>query len=114
MGLLFVINFAQFLLHSSNAMPYFFPPLREMRALKNYPLHNHSCSFYKKFKASFPFKVVANERNSSAQPNATVTVNIEDVNEYNPVFDQPHYSTNISENTPNGTFVLKVTTLLYS
>jgi hypothetical protein len=41
--------------------------------------------------------------------NATVTVNILDVNDNFPIFGQPSYTTVMSENAPNGSLVIQVT-----
>ena len=59
-------------------------------------------------KTSYTFLVIANESNSSLEPNATVVVVIQDVNEFNPVFDHMHYTTNVTENSPVGMSLIKV------
>ncbi|XP_028399940.1 protocadherin Fat 4-like isoform X2 [Dendronephthya gigantea] len=61
-------------------------------------------------KTWYQFLVVANETNSvqGAKPNATVTVVLQDVNEFNPVFSQAQYTANVSENSPVWTSVIKV------
>ena len=55
-------------------------------------------------------QVIANETSSTmaSKPNVTVTVVIQDVNEFNPVFNQTHYTANVSEGSSVGTLVGKV------
>jgi hypothetical protein len=57
---------------------------------------------------NFILQVIANETNSSVEPNTTVIVIIQDVNEFNPVFDQAQYATNLTENSPLGMSLIKV------
>lgn len=44
----------------------------------------------------------------ASKPNVTVTVVIQDVNEFNPVFNQIHYTANVSEGSSVGAPVIEV------
>ena len=55
-------------------------------------------------------QVIANETSSTmaSKPNVTVTVVVQDVNEFNPVFNQTYYTANVSESSSVGTPVVEV------
>ena len=55
-------------------------------------------------------QVIANETSSTmaSKPNVTVTVVVQDVNEFNPVFNQTHYTANVSESSSVETSVAEV------
>ncbi len=61
-------------------------------------------------KSSYTFAVVVTEIQpaSGLVANATINVKVEDVNEFNPKFDQEIYHANVTEDAVLGTYVAQV------
>ena len=61
-------------------------------------------------KAYYTFTIIVTEITpaSGLTANATVNIEVKDVNEFNPMFGQEVYNANVSEGTAVGTFVTQV------